>query len=640
MHEFFSRLIRATRGLWRSVRARVLTTGSLILFLGFSFYIFGRLIYKESHDQLGRTLESFAEKFSQTLEMLDLDFHKLDTAAHARIRTLFRDPMYGNTGYPFVVQMTGEINFHFFRDGDRLSREVLDLMSSSPSRRGTVRINFGDSQQEEREVIYTYVRDLDCFLAIEVSDSVFDAGLNTLRIYSWGLFLVGSLLAWLMLTLYMRRERRFNQALLRDLSLLAEGSLPDPMPNNSMHLEGNAIVTELNKVIVGLSNTTSFVRHLAADDLTQEYTPLGLNDALGNSLLELRSNLQKQKQEAETLKEAERIRSWTNEGLAEFAKLLRENSNDIAELVDILLQRVVNYLDATQGGLYLAQERKSGTVLHLASAFAYNRKKYMQEDLPLGEGLVGTCAIERDLVHIDVLPPEYCDITSGIGNIPPKELLLVPLKTDDALLGVLELASLKGFAPYMVTFAQLLSVSIAQTLQQAQTNQRTAELLQQSQEQREAMRSQEEEMRQNMEEMQATQEEMTRRTQEFEILENVVEQSVYYAEFAETGIYVRGNRRFEDYVHQKGIVELVTMNLKDVATAYTTSGQEDVFATVWTRVLDGFAQTRLLSWKGYSNSFLYATLLSFSHDGNRKVYLLAQDVSSLLFSGSSGGSNV
>ena len=120
---------------------------------------------------------------------------------------------------------------------------------------------------------------------------------------------------------------------------------------------------------------------------------MGVRDELGNSLLELRSALQKQEIEAGHIKEEERIRSWSNEGLAEFAKLLRENSNDIALLADVILKRIVNYLEATQGALYMAEERKTGTVLHLVSAFAYNRKKFLKQDLKLGEGLVGTCAI-------------------------------------------------------------------------------------------------------------------------------------------------------------------------------------------------------------------------------------------------------
>ncbi len=630
MKAFFKRFRRDIRELWDTIRVRVLTMGSLIVFLGICFYIFGRLVYSESHEQLGRTLESFAQKFSQTLEMLNLDLRHLDSAEHVKLRTLFRDPMFGDTGYPFVIQMTGQIDFHFFRDGDRISREVMDQMASSPSRRGRLRLRFEDQENQEREIIFTYVRDLDCFLAIEVSDIVFDATLNGLRIYSWVLFILGSFLVWFILTFYTRREKSFLQRVHHELAELAEGTLP-PLLHEHGQQRSREIAKELNRLIRGLETTTTFVQHLSSKNLTSDFQPMSPRDELGNCLLELRANLQKQQQEEEHIKEEERIRSWSNEGLAEFAKLLRENSSNIEQLADILLQRIVNYLGATQGGLFLAEEHKTGTVLHLTSAFAYDRKKYMEQDIALGEGLVGTCAIEREIIHIDIIPDDYCSIVSGIGYTPPKELLLVPLKTDDALLGVLELASLNGFAPYMVSFAQLLSVSIAQTLQQTQTNQRTAELLRQSQEQREAMQAQEEEMRQNMEEMQATQEEMTRRTQEFEVLDNVINSTVLYAEFTAEGLYTRGNRHFVDSLHRIRASEYDHVRLEDILSLYTLDGSENErLPDLLEEVLTGIPQTRLLLWKDDSQRFLYASFTSLANDGASYIYMVAQDITHIL----------
>lgn len=627
MRKYILRVLRALYSRWILVRVRMMMMGSLILFLGVCIFIFERLVYKESHEQLSCTLESFAQKFSQTLEMLDVDLRQLDSAHYRGLRELFRDPMYGATGYPFVIQMTGQINFHFFRDGDRLSREVLDQMASAPSRRGRIRVNFGETSETEKDIIFTFVRDLDCFLAIEVSDKVFDGTMNGLRVYSWLFFLLGSLLVWFILSYNMRKEGAFYKLLHKNLSDLAVGILPSPMPVKE-GAEMRGIATSFNLVVENLATTTSFVQRMAENDLTSEYTPLGLRDELGNTLLALRSNLQKQELEAAHIKEEERIRSWSNEGLAEFAKLLRENNNDTSQLVEIVLQKVVNYLDATQGGLFIAEERKTGTVLHLAAAFAYNRKKYMQQDLALGEGLVGTCAIEREIVHIDVLPPEYCDITSGIGNTPPKELLIVPLKTDDALLGVLELASLKGFAPYMVNFAQLLSVSIAQTLQQAQSTQRTAELLRQSQEQREAMRSQEEEMRQNLEEMQATQEEMTRRTQEFEVLQCVVDSTLYYAEFGADGRYIQGNRRLEEHFHQLGIADFSELSFFSLIdwTPVDSSQHGYTLEDLWRKISSGISHAQQLSLKGDSAAKLYCSFAVLSSDGVDHIYMIGQEM--------------
>lgn len=625
MKEFFLRVVEALRRVWIRVQVRFFTMLSIILFLGVSLLIFERTTYSESRAHLSLTLESFAEKYSQMLELMNWDPKKLDSVDRERLGELFRDPLYANTGYPFVVEMTGRIDFHFFRDGVRLPWDVLDQMASSPGRKGSIRISFTGNKNQEREIVYTYIRDLNCFLAIELTDEIFDAPLNAIRVYSWILFLLGSVLIWLVLSYYTHREKRLYKVLQTDLSDLAQGILPE-RASALLTSQNEDIASPLNRVIEGLAKTTSFVRHLASNDLSQEYTPMGVKDELGNSLLDLRSSLLKQEVEAARIKEEERVRSWSNEGLAEFAKLLRENSNDIAQLSDIILKRIVNYLGATHGALYILEEQKTRSVLQLVSAFAYDRKKYLRKQLDLGEGLVGTCAIEREIVHIDVLPPEYCDITSGIGSIPPKELLLVPLKTDDALLGVLELASLNVFAPYMVNFARLLSVSIAQTLQQVVTNQRTAELLRQSQEQREAMRSQEEEMRQNLEEMQATQEEMTRRTQEYEILSHVMEQTTYYAEFLEDGALVQGNQQFENSLHRVGFMDLSEFHLlKQAELTSLTVGHSDSLRSLWDKILAGNTQKCALRVRGIDDEVLfYASFTSLAHDGSTRVYMVAQ----------------
>ncbi|MFC2479822.1 MAG: GAF domain-containing protein, partial [Bacteroides sp.] len=143
-------------------------------------------------------------------------------------------------------------------------------------------------------------------------------------------------------------------------------------------------------------------------------------------------------------------------------------------------------------------------------------------------------------------------LTSGIGQAPPTELLLVPLKTDEELLGVLELASVRGFQPHEIEFVKMVSSSIASTLLTAQSNQRNADLLQQAQAQQVQMREQEEEMRQNLEEIQATQEEMERRTHEVEVLRSAVREGMLYGELNEAGVWLTANHKIEEIYRQMG----------------------------------------------------------------------------------------
>jgi methyl-accepting chemotaxis protein len=206
---------------------------------------------------------------------------------------------------------------------------------------------------------------------------------------------------------------------------------------------------------------------------------------------------------------------------------------------------LVEYLNANQGGLFVYNDEDPDYIhFELASAFAYNRQKFLKKEIIWGEGLIGACAIEKQTIYYTEIPENYIQITSGLGESRPRSLLIVPLMIEEKVLGIIELASFSEIEQFQIEFVEKIAQSIASTLTTVRTNIKTASLLAKTQQQAEEMSAQEEEMRQNMEELQATQEEAARKSAEMQNYIDALNNSSYVIEYDAQGYIVAINNAY------------------------------------------------------------------------------------------------
>jgi methyl-accepting chemotaxis protein len=467
-------------------------------------------------------------------------------------------------------------------------------------------------QDDEKYVIYSPIKigktDMHWYLGISVPEaSIMDKANRNFRISLivglLGLLILGSVIYIVARNITIPIEKVTTQ-----LNKLSRGSIEDDM---KLSLQTGDEIEEmakaLNTSIDELNKKNKFAQMLGEGDLEHDFELSTEEDQLGHSLIEMRDSLKKAREEEEKRKIEDEKRRWVNEGLAKFGDILRQNNDDLSELAYSIIKNLVEYLEANQGGLFiLNDEDENDVVYELKAAYAYNRKKYLQKQIRPGEGLLGNCALEKKTIYMTDIPENYINITSGLGDANPRSLLIVPLKTEEEVLGVVEIASFNEIEKHQIEFVEKVAESIASTISSVRTNLKTSELLEKSQQQAEEMSAQEEEMRQNMEELQATQEESARREQEFTNVIEAIDKFLLKAEMDTRGTFISANKLFKDTTGYSDD-EIKNMAIFDLIH----QDEKETFDTTWQEVHKGFDKQKVLKCQAKNGDTLWL-ITSFS----------------------------
>jgi len=501
------------------IRTRILLYISLILMLAFIFLIFLykyqiNSIFERTHADMEINQDDVISMLSITEKLTGEGFNNKD---YTILKPFFSKKKYFETGYPFLVTSNGDYIIHPKKEGlNQLDSEYHQKRLSYTKKKGYFRYTFkGDDSGRMKWQYFKYFKPYDAYIVVSFFEEELFRELSKLRnlIIISGLFLV--LIFMYGVYLIVKPIVDSIDSIVESIREIANGKLIDKIVTKNND-EVAQIANSINTLIESNTKTALFADKIGEGKLNAEYNVLSNDDVLGNSLLKMRSNLQEAKKEEEKRNKEVEIENWKSKGLADFGDILRKNNDKLEVLSSEIIINLVNYLKANQGSIFILNDEENEHVyFNLLATYAFERKKFKQKQFELGEGLLGACAIEKETVYLTEIPQDYIKITSGLGGANPNSLLIVPLKIEGNVLGIIELASFNKFQDYEIEFVEKLGESIASTLSSVRINIRTSELLERSQQQAEEMAAQEEEMRQNMEELQATQEESSRKVQDF-----------------------------------------------------------------------------------------------------------------------------
>ncbi len=135
------------------------------------------------------------------------------------------------------------------------------------------------------------------------------------------------------------------------------------------------------------------------------------------------------------------------------------------EIAQDFLHAVCKQLEVGQGAYYATVEKEGARKVELINGYALSIGEGTSVGFDFGEGLIGQAAAEGRTLYVDDIPEGYIKIVSGLGSASPRYLLIVPVKKEKSVLGIIELASFKPLhedqRKFVEESAALLSTKLA-----------------------------------------------------------------------------------------------------------------------------------------------------------------------------------
>jgi HAMP domain-containing protein/CheY-like chemotaxis protein/signal transduction histidine kinase len=260
---------------------------------------------------------------------------------------------------------------------------------------------------------------------------------------------------------------------------------------------------DLTDNVNGLAaNLTTQVRAIAEvstavtkGDLTRSITVeaqgevAALKDNINEMILNLKDTTQKNMEQ-----------DWLKTNLARFTRML-QGQRDMTTVAQMVLSELAPLVDAQQGVFYVNESPNGQPVMKLLGGYAYKKRKNLANEFHPGEGLVGQCTVERERILVTNVPSNYVHVTSGLGEAPPNNIVVLPVLFEGEAKAVIELSTFKTFSDTHLTFLDQLTESIGIVLNTIAANTRTEDLLQQSQSLAAELQSQQDELKKTNEQL-------------------------------------------------------------------------------------------------------------------------------------------
>ncbi|MBM7663280.1 signal transduction histidine kinase/DNA-binding response OmpR family regulator/methyl-accepting chemotaxis protein [Bacillus mesophilus] len=210
--------------------------------------------------------------------------------------------------------------------------------------------------------------------------------------------------------------------------------------------------------------------------------------------------------------------SYIREGKVKLTSAIQD-AKRLSDSADKIIKNLASHVNATIGILYVADNHNT---LRLTGRFAHSND-HVVESFQLGEGLIGQVAEDKNLKVIHEVPDNHLVIHTGLLQVKPKEIIIVPCVYNGETKAVIVLGTLDTFMDSHIEYFTSIGESIALTITSHQANEENERLLEESRKLTEELQKQQEVLVHNNTEIEQMNKELEQQTRELRKSESLLE---------------------------------------------------------------------------------------------------------------------
>ena len=399
------------------------------------------------------------------------------------LKKIFDNRKYFNEGYAFIITKQGRLSIHPKEQGMDFSNTLMfNELIKQKSKKATFKYTpTGEEESKSWYLSFKYEKSLDSYICITYPEKGVFSDLNKQAIYIiiwFGIFLIS--FVFIMIYINDRNEKK-AELILKSISKIAKNGKTEIIISKDK--EYRNIYDRINIISEKYASLVSYANNLVNGKYAIKNSDLLKNDTLGIALSKLNKKLIKVSKLEKEGEQKAILRKWESDGLSKFIGILQQNTDNIQDLSYELINNLVIYLNANQGALFfINNENPNDVFFEQMATYAYSKKRLVTKKIYPEEGLIGRVYNEKKTIYLSEIPQNYLKITSGLGELEPNYLLIVPLLLNMEMYGAIEIASFNKFEDYQIEFVEKIGENIASTINNVQINTKTRKLLEQSRE--------------------------------------------------------------------------------------------------------------------------------------------------------------